>query len=254
MLLFRPVLAAALSLLLNVTAASAAPEEAVRLDFVNADVEAVVKAVGEMTGRTFVVDPRVKGTINVVSGKPIPKSLAFPMLQSALRAQGFVTVEGAGFTKIVPEADGKTNPMPVIGTGTATARGDQLVTQVYTLKNESASQLVNVLRPLITAEQHNRRLPVDEFADHHRLCGQSPAYRAHPRVDRSGRRHRAAHRPGQACVRCRPGADAQQAAGRDRVDHPDRGKRADPAADDHGRSPDQQHPAALGESGARAAG
>ncbi|MEO8134999.1 MAG: secretin N-terminal domain-containing protein, partial [Betaproteobacteria bacterium] len=171
---FRTVLAAALSLLLNVTTASAAAatmEEAVRLDFVNADVEAVVKAVGEMTGRTFVVDPRVKGTINVVSGKPIPKSLAFPMLQSALRAQGFVTVEGVGFTKIVPEADGKTNPMPVIGTGATTARGDQLVTQVYTLKNESASQLVNVLRPLITpnntiaAYPSTNSLIITDYAD-----------------------------------------------------------------------------------------
>ncbi|MBK7471057.1 MAG: hypothetical protein IPI73_10975 [Betaproteobacteria bacterium] len=76
--------------------------------------------------------------------------MAYPMLQSALRAQGFVTVEGAGFVKIVPEADGKTNPTPV-GPGTVAARGDQLMTQVFTLKNESAAQLVNVLRPLIPA-------------------------------------------------------------------------------------------------------
>jgi general secretion pathway protein D len=103
-----------------------------------------------MTGRTFVVDSRVKGTINVVSGKPIPKGLAYPMLQSALRAQGFVTVEGNGFVKIVPEADGKTNPTPV-GQGNVAARGDQLTTQVFTLRNESATQLVNVLRPLIPA-------------------------------------------------------------------------------------------------------
>ena len=67
-----------------------------------------------MTGRSFVVDPRVKGTINLISGRPVPKSLAYPMLQSALRAQGFVTVEGPGYVKIIPEADGKTNPTPVI--------------------------------------------------------------------------------------------------------------------------------------------
>ena len=129
---------------------ASAAEETVRLDFVNADIDAVVKAVGEMTGRSFVVDPRVKGTVNVVSGRPVPKSIAYPMLQSALRAQGFVTVEGPGYVKIIPEADGKTNPTPVIE-GTLSARGDQLVTQIFTLKNESASQLVNVLRPLIVA-------------------------------------------------------------------------------------------------------
>lgn len=146
----RTAFAALLALCIGLVPRFAAAEEAVRLDFVNADIDAVVKAVGEMTGRTFVVDSRVKGTVNVVSGKPIPKSLAYPMLQSALRAQGFVTVEGAGFVKIVPEADGKTNPTPV-GQGTVAARGDQLTTQVFTLRNESAAQLVNVLRPLIPA-------------------------------------------------------------------------------------------------------
>ena len=94
---FRIATAALLLLLIGPVSGLAAAEEAVRLDFVNADIEAVVKAVGEMTGRTFVVDSRVKGTVNVVSGKPIPRAMAYPMLQSALRAQSFVTVEGAGF-------------------------------------------------------------------------------------------------------------------------------------------------------------
>ena len=147
---FRTLFAASICVLTGLFSGSAAAEEAVRLDFVNADIDAVVKAVGEMTGRSFVVDSRVKGTVNVISGKPIPKSLAYPMLQSALRAQGFITVEGNGFVKIVPEADGKTNPTPVVQ-GTVEARGDRLVTQIFTLKNESAAQLVNVLRPLIAA-------------------------------------------------------------------------------------------------------
>ena len=147
---FRTIFAAAIGVLIGLVSGLAAAEDQVRLDFVNADIDAVVKAVGEMTGRSFVVDSRVKGTVNVVSGKPIPKSLAYPMLQSALRAQGFVTVEGNGFVKIVPEADGKTNPTPV-GQGTVEGRGDRLVTQIFTLKNESAAQLVNVLRPLIAA-------------------------------------------------------------------------------------------------------
>src|SRR5437763_661000 len=55
---------------------ASAAEETVRLDFVNADIDAAVKAIGEMTGRSFVVDPRVKGTVNLVSGRPVPKSLA----------------------------------------------------------------------------------------------------------------------------------------------------------------------------------
>ena len=166
----RPVLFAFASLLLSLLPGLATGEEAVKLDFVNADVEAVVKAIGEMTGRTFVLDPKVRGTVNVVSGKPVPRSLVYPMLQSALRAQGFVTVEGPGFVRIIPEAEGKTNPTPVIR-GSVNVRGDQLVTQVYTLKNESAAQLVNILRPLITpnntiaAYASTNTLIITDYAD-----------------------------------------------------------------------------------------
>lgn len=166
----RTLIFALATLCLLLLSGLAAGEESVKLDFVNADVEAVVKAVGEMTGKTFIIDSKVRGTVNVVSGKPIPKSLVYPMLQSALRAQGFVTVEGPGFIKIVPEAEGKTNPTPVIQ-GTVNSRGDQLVTQVYTLKNESATQLVNILRPLIApnntiaAYPSTNSLIITDYAD-----------------------------------------------------------------------------------------
>src|SRR5439155_4949679 len=117
-------------------------------NFVNADIDAVVKAVAEITGRNFVLDPRVKGTINIVSARPVPKSLVYPTLLSALRLQGFTAVESNGIVKIVPEADAKLQGGPV-GRGAA-GGGDRLVTQVITLRNESAAQLVNVLRPLIS--------------------------------------------------------------------------------------------------------
>ena len=76
-------------------------------------------------------------------------SLVYPTLLSALRLQGYAAVESNGVTKIVPEADAKQHASPVT-VGPVTAGGDRLVTEVYALKNESASQLVNVLRPLIT--------------------------------------------------------------------------------------------------------
>ena len=74
--------------------ASAQDADTVTLNFVNADIDAVVKAVGEITGRNFLVDPRVKGTVNIVSARPVPKSLVYPTLLSALRMQGFTAVEG----------------------------------------------------------------------------------------------------------------------------------------------------------------
>ena len=106
-----------------VALASAAPQvraadEPVTLNFVNADIDAVVKAVAEITGRNFVVDPKVKGTVNIISARPVPRGLVYPTLLSALRLQGFAAVEGDGVTKIVPEADAKQQ-----GAGRAVAGG-----------------------------------------------------------------------------------------------------------------------------------
>ena len=67
-----------------VASAGAVEKEKVALNFVNTDIDAVVKAVSIISGRNFVLDPRVKGTINVVSSSPIAPELAYPILISAL--------------------------------------------------------------------------------------------------------------------------------------------------------------------------
>lgn len=126
-----------------------AADDTVTLNFVNADIEAVVKAVAEITGRNFVLDPKIKGTINIISARPVPKSLVYPTLLSALRLQGVAAIEGNGVTKLVLETDAKMHGSEV-GQGALGGGGDRLVTQVVTLRYESAQQLVNVLRPLIT--------------------------------------------------------------------------------------------------------
>ncbi len=124
-------------------------DDTVTLNFVNADIDAVVKAVSEITGRNFVIDPKVKGVVNIVSARPVPRSLVYPTLLSALRLQGFTAVESDGLVKIVPEADAKQQGGPVVSGRVATG-GDRLLTQVITLRYESATQMVAVLRPLIT--------------------------------------------------------------------------------------------------------
>lgn len=138
-----------LAFLLGVPFRSLAADEPVTLNFVNADIDAVIRAVAEITGKNFIIDPRVKGQINIVSTRPVPRSLVYPTLLSALRLQGVTAIETDGVVKIVPEAEAKQQGGPV-GAGAVAAGGDRLVTEVITLRNESATQLVNVLRPLIT--------------------------------------------------------------------------------------------------------
>ncbi|HSQ04458.1 MAG TPA: secretin N-terminal domain-containing protein, partial [Burkholderiales bacterium] len=131
-----------------VCAPALAAEDQVTLNFVNAEIDSVVKAISQITGKNFLIDPRVKGTVNIISGKAIPQSQAYSLLLSALRMQGFAVVEGEGVVKIVPEAEAKTLASPVRTDG-GPPRGDQMLTKVFTLHHESAAQLVPVLRPLI---------------------------------------------------------------------------------------------------------
>lgn len=126
-----------------------AAEQKVTLNFVNADIDSVVRAIAEITGKTFVIDPRVKGTVNVISTRPVPQSLAYSFLLSALRIQGFAAVENDGVVTIVPEADAKTHAGPSTKGLHTGPSGNQMVTKVIPLLHESAAQLLPILRPLI---------------------------------------------------------------------------------------------------------
>ena len=125
----------------------ATAEDSVSLSFVNADIPSVVKTIGGHTGKTFIIDPRVTGTMNIISQAPVSKEIAYQILLSALRVHGYAAIEERGVVKIVPEGDAKTSGS-VIDRSTQIA-GDRIVTQVFTLQNESAAQLAQVLRPLV---------------------------------------------------------------------------------------------------------
>jgi general secretion pathway protein D len=150
----------------------------VTLNFVNADIDQVAKAIGAATGKTIIVDPRVKGQLNLVSENAVPEDQALKTLQSALRMQGFALVQDHGVLKVVPEADAKLQGVPTYVGNTPVARGDQVVTQVFVLKNESANNLLPVLRPLISpnntvaAYPANNSIVVTDYADNVRRIAQ----------------------------------------------------------------------------------
>jgi general secretion pathway protein D len=148
---------------------SAFAQDTVMLNFVNADIPSVVKAIGAHTGKNFIIDPRVTGNMNIISQSPVSKDLAYQILLSALRVHGFAVIEERGAVKIVPEADAKTSG-PVVGRGMQIS-GDRIVTQVFTLQNESAAQLATVLRPLVApnnfigAYPGNNTLVITDYAE-----------------------------------------------------------------------------------------
>lgn len=145
------------------------PAEPVSLNFQNADIETVIGAIGRITGQNFLIDPRVKGKLNIITNTPVAPELSYQILLSALRLQGFTAVEGDGVIKIVPEADAKLHAAPVTRQR-ARGQGDRLVTQVFPLRFESATQMLPVIRPLVapnnsvTAFPSNNTLVVTDYA------------------------------------------------------------------------------------------
>jgi general secretion pathway protein D len=169
--LIATLLVAALGLPPPLTAQVIAQGTPVTLNFVNADIEAVSRAMGAMINRQLIVDPRVRGNITVYSERAIPVAEAYRNYLAALRGLGFTVVENAGLLKVVPEADAKLQAGTVAVDGGVGRRGDQVLTQIFRLNYENPNSLVAVLRPLISpnntinASPGNNSLVITDYAD-----------------------------------------------------------------------------------------
>ena len=142
----------------------------VTLNFVNADIEGVSRAMSAILKQQFVVDPRVKGNITLYSEEPLTPRDAYLNFLAALRGLGFTVVEVGGLFKIVPEADAKLQT-GTVSIGDVSRRGDQVITQIFKLTNETANNLVPALRPLISPNNTINAVPgsnslvITDYAD-----------------------------------------------------------------------------------------
>ncbi|TSE30286.1 type II secretion system secretin GspD [Tepidimonas taiwanensis] len=146
------------------------PGQPVTLNFQEAEIESVARAIALASGRHIVVDPRVKGTMTLVTENPVGPQAALSQFGAELRLRGFALVESQGIYKIVPEAEAKLLGGPVL-TEEQTPRDGQLVTQIFRLQHENANTLLPVLRPLIspnnpiTVNPGNNALVITDYAD-----------------------------------------------------------------------------------------
>ncbi|MDO9568375.1 MAG: type II secretion system secretin GspD [Hydrogenophaga sp.] len=161
----------------SVQAQSRASEPVV-LNFVGAEIEAVARTMATITGRNVVVDPRVKGTINLATERAVTPSAALNQFAAVLRLQGFSLVDTGGLYKIVPESDAKLQGTVVnAGAVGSLPTSNQVVTQIFRLNHESANNLVPVLRPLIgpnntiNVNPGNNSLVITDYADNLQRMG-----------------------------------------------------------------------------------
>ncbi|HOW74519.1 MAG TPA: type II secretion system secretin GspD [Candidatus Competibacteraceae bacterium] len=136
--------------LLLVLPAWAAP---VTLNLKDADINALVESMSVLTGKNFIVDPRVKGRVTIISSKSMDEKELYEVFLAVLGVHGFAAIPGDKVIKIVPAAGAKQENVPTVDQQRR-IEPDQIVTRVIQVQNVSAAQIVPILRPLIPPQGH----------------------------------------------------------------------------------------------------
>jgi general secretion pathway protein D len=150
------IAAASLLLALSLPAHAAGPKTW-KVNLKDADITALIGEVAEVTGKNFVVDPRVKGTITVISSKPLNANELYELFLGVLSVNNFAAVPSGSAVKIVPDVNAKQMAVPV--DVNFSQKGDALVTRVIQLDNTNAVDLVPVLRPMMPQFAHLAAIP-----------------------------------------------------------------------------------------------
>ncbi|MDP2227713.1 MAG: type II secretion system secretin GspD [Moraxellaceae bacterium] len=156
-LAFKPLAVVSLLLLLTTPAAAAKSAKTWKVNLKDADISALVSEVAEITGRNFIVDPRVKGSITVISSKALNAAEVYELFLGVLSVNGFAAVQAGNSIKLVPDVNAKQFALRVDAKGDA--RGEELVTRVVMLNNTNAVDLVPVLRPMMPQFAHLAAVP-----------------------------------------------------------------------------------------------
>ncbi|MDH5326065.1 MAG: type II secretion system secretin GspD [Gammaproteobacteria bacterium] len=128
------------------------------LNFKGADINAVIQAVADVTGKNFIVDPRVKGKVTIISKRALNEREVYEVFLSVLDVHGYTAIPSGRVIKIIPDADGKHSGMPSANEKNP-GKGDEAVTRVIEIDHVNAAQLVPILRPLVPPQGHLAAYP-----------------------------------------------------------------------------------------------
>jgi len=128
------------------------------LNFKGADIKAVITSVADITGKNFIVDPRVKGKATIISKRAMSKGEVYQVFLSVLEVHGYTAVPSGKTIKIIPDADAKHSGMPTVSEDDP-GIGDEAVTRVIQIEHVTAAQLVPILRPLVPPQGHLAAYP-----------------------------------------------------------------------------------------------
>jgi general secretion pathway protein D len=142
-----------IGIIIAVQLSTQALADEITLNLKDADIRALISTVSKFTGKNFIIDPRVKAKITVVSSETLTPEEVYEVFLSILQVHGYAAVPTGSVIKIVPEVNAKQGPLPMEST-VAGRPGDELITKIIGLDHVPAAQLVPILRPLVPQQGH----------------------------------------------------------------------------------------------------
>jgi len=127
-------------------------EPTYQLNMQDAEIKEVIDLVAKVTGKTFIVDPRVRGRVTVISDKKLTADAIYEIFLATIEVYGFSAVETENAIKVIGQADIKSAGIPVDTEGAI--EGEEIITRVFAIQNTSAMELVPILRPLVAKYGH----------------------------------------------------------------------------------------------------
>jgi general secretion pathway protein D len=150
----NPVFSMCFGLLLTLLCITSATADEITLNLKDADIRALISTVSKFTGKNFIIDPRVKAKVTVVSSNTMSADEVYEVFLSVLQVHGYAAVPTGTVIKIVPEVNAKQGPLPLVTSKTKKGTGDELITKIIRLDHVPAAQLVPILRPLVPQQGH----------------------------------------------------------------------------------------------------
>ena len=128
-------------------------EDTYTLNFKDADIKELIKFVADSSGLTMIIDPKVKGNVQVISTQPVNEQELYNLFLSVLKTHGYAAIKNGNILRIIPDKSARTSSVPVLKSS-AKSTGNDFVTQIIQLENVSATKLIPVLRPLVPQQGH----------------------------------------------------------------------------------------------------
>src|ERR1700738_3032918 len=127
-------------------------------NYKDADLSQIIQAVSEVTGKNFIIDPRVNAKVTMLSATAMSPAAFYEAFLAVLQVYGYVAVPAGKVIKNIPNTDARQLPSIDLP-NSVSANSDEIVTQIITMKNVSAAQLVPMLRPLVPQQGHLAAYP-----------------------------------------------------------------------------------------------